>query len=97
MPENWELTITRMNDQCTEFEYEVKGSVTGADGKGNSKEKFRSTSGRLIIEPDTSSFAAAHQIFHKPVPIGFKVAWRIYGTFLDEWKPRRIADAAKEA
>jgi hypothetical protein len=96
VPENWELTITRMNDNCTEFEYEVKGSVTGPDGKGNSKEKFRSNSGRLIIEPETSCFTAAHQIFKKPVPIGFKVAWRVYGTFLDEWKPRRIADPAKE-
>ena len=96
VPENWELTITRMNDECTEFEYEVKGSVTGPDGKGKSKEKFMSNSGRLIIEPDTSCFASAHQIFKKPVPIGFKVTWRVYGTFQDEWKPRKIADPAKE-
>ena len=96
VPENWELTITRMNDKCTEFEYDVKGSVTGPDGKGSSKEKFTSNSGRLIIEPETFSFASAHQIFKKPVPIGFKVAWRVYGTFQDEWKPRKIADPAKE-
>jgi hypothetical protein len=96
VPENWELTITRMNEASTEFEYEVKGSVTGPDGKGKSKERFVSNSGRLIIEPDTFSFAAAHQIFKKPVPIGFKVMWRVYGTFQDAWKPRKISDPAKE-
>ena len=96
VPENWELTITRINDKCTEFEYEVKGSATGPDGKGNSKEKFTSNSGRLIIQPQTSCFEAAHQIFKKPVPIGLKVVWSVYGTFLDEWKPRKIADPAKE-
>lgn len=96
VPENWELTITRIDDKCTECEYEVKGSVTGPDGKGNSKAKFTSASGRLIIDPETFCFAAAHQIFKKPVPVGFKVTWRVYGTFLDEWKPRKIADATKE-
>jgi hypothetical protein len=96
VPENWELTITRIDDKCSEFEYEVKGSLTGPDGKGNSKEKFTSNSGRLTIQPQTSCFEAAHQIFKKPVPIGFKVVWSVYGTFLDEWKPRRIADPAKE-
>ena len=96
VPENWELTISRINDKCTEFEYEVKGSATGPDGKGNSKEKFTSNSGRLIIQPQTSCFEAAHQIFKKPVPIGLKVVWSVYGTFLDEWKPRKIADPAKE-
>jgi hypothetical protein len=96
VPEDWELTITQMNDKCTEFEYEVKGSVTGPDGKGNGKEKFTSNSGRLIVDRETFCFAAAYQIFKKPVPIGFKVTWRVYGTFLDEWKPRAIADPAKE-
>ena len=96
VPEHWELTITRINDKCSEFDYEVKGSVTGPDGKGNSKEKFTSNSGRLIIQPQTFCFESAHQIFEKPVPIGFKVVWNVYALVPDEWKPRNIADPAKE-
>lgn len=94
--ENWELTITGINEKCSEFEFEVKGSVTGPDGKGNSKEKFASNSGRLIIEPQTSCFESAHTIFKKPVPIGFQVKWSVRPTSMDQWQPQAIADPAKE-
>lgn len=70
--------------------------MTGPDGKGNSKEKFTSTSGRLVIQPETFCFASTYQIFKKPVPMGFKVTWRVYGTFQDEWRPQKTADPAKE-
>lgn len=96
VPENWELIITAINDKCSEFEYEVKGSVTGPDGKGSSKQKFTSNSGRLIIQPQTSCFESARQIFKKPVPIGFKVMWSVYAMVPDEWKPQAISDPAKE-
>lgn len=96
VPEKWELTVTKISDKCTEFEYEVKGTVTGPDGKGSSKEKFASNSGRLILDPKMFSFDIVRQVFKKPTPVGFKVTWSVYGTFLDELKPQKIADPAKD-
>jgi hypothetical protein len=90
--EDWEMTILHANKDWSEFEFAVKGSVTGPDGKGNNREKFVSNSGRLIIEPNTTSF----DLLKKPAPPGCKARWSVYGTFCDEWKPAGIADSAKE-
>jgi hypothetical protein len=94
--EDWALTITKINEPCTDFEYEVKGSVTGPDGRGTSRQKFTSRSGRLMIDPKRFSFAIGHQHSKKPVPIGFKVTWKVYGTFLDQWKPQIVRDKTNE-
>ena len=92
--EDWEMTILRANKDWSYFEFEVKGSVTGPDGKGDDKETFTSNSGRLIIEPKTTSF----DLGKKPVaaPPGYKAKWSVYGMVPDEWKPKEIADQAKE-
>jgi hypothetical protein len=94
VPENWEMSILRANKDWSCFEFEVKGSVTGPDGQGNNKQTFTSNSGRLIIEPGTTSFDLGKN--KKPAPPGYKAKWSVYGTSLDEWKPREIADKAKE-
>ena len=47
VPQKWTLTMT--SDTC---DYELAGSVTGADGRGNALEPFTSTSGQIIVEPD---------------------------------------------
>jgi hypothetical protein len=92
--EDWEMTILRATNDRSYFEFEVKGSVTGLDGKGDNKETFTSNSGRLIIEPKTTSFDLGKK--HVPPPPGYKAKWSVYGMLLDEWKPQDIADPAKE-
>jgi hypothetical protein len=47
VPQTW--TITMLSDTC---DYELVGSVTGADGRGNAKKPFTSRSGQIIIEPE---------------------------------------------
>jgi hypothetical protein len=47
--EDWKLTITEGNKD--DFKYKLSGSVTGDDGEGNSKDKFISKSGRVVIDP----------------------------------------------
>ncbi|MGV3664167.1 MAG: hypothetical protein ACO1TE_28600 [Prosthecobacter sp.] len=47
VPQSWELVM--ISDSG---DYELTGSVTGADGKGNAFKPFTSTSGQILIEPD---------------------------------------------
>lgn len=46
VPQSWTLVMTSDSG-----DYELSGSVTGADGKGNAFKPFTSTSGQIIIDP----------------------------------------------
>jgi len=94
--EKWDLILTKANEKCTEFEYEVKGSVTGPDGKGDSKHKFVSNSGRLIIDPEWFTLETSCRVFKKPIPVGFDITWQVIEKFMNDWKPQPIKDQTKE-
>jgi len=47
VPQTWTLVISSDTG-----DYELTGSVTGPDGKGNAFKPFTSTSGQIIIEPE---------------------------------------------
>ncbi len=47
VPQDWTLLMTSDTG-----DFEVTGSITGADGKGNAFQPFTSVSGQIIIEPD---------------------------------------------
>lgn len=47
VPQSW--TIVMSSD---DGDYELTGSVTGPDGKGNAFRPFRSNSGQIVIEPE---------------------------------------------
>ncbi len=93
--EKWDLTITKINENCTEFEYDVRGSVTGPDGHGTSKQKFTSNSGRLSIDPVWFTITQSYQIFKKPIP-AFTITWQVIEQFANEWKPQPIKDRTRE-
>jgi hypothetical protein len=46
IPQQWTLTMT--SDTA---DYELSGSVTGPDGKGNGLKPFTSSSGQILIDP----------------------------------------------
>jgi hypothetical protein len=94
--EKWDLVITKINDQCAQFDYEVHGSITGADGKGNNKQKFVSDSGRLVIDPAWFTLGSSYQIFKKSIPAGFRITWKVVENFVNDWKPQPIKDQTKE-
>jgi hypothetical protein len=94
--EKWDLVITKINDECAQFDYEVHGSVTGADGKGNNKQKFISDSGRLVIDPAWFTLGSSYKIFKKSVPAGFHITWKVIEKCVDNWKPQPIKDQTKE-
>ncbi len=47
VPQQWTITMT-----SDEGDYELLGSATGPDGKGNASKPFTSQSGQIVIEPD---------------------------------------------
>lgn len=46
-PQDWAILMT-----SDKGDYELTGSLTGMDGKGNAFQAFKSTSGQIIIEPE---------------------------------------------
>lgn len=47
VPQSWKLLVTSDSG-----DYELTGSVTGAEGRGNAFKPFTSASGQIVIEPD---------------------------------------------
>lgn len=91
--ENWTLKITKIDDSDPTwryFEYEVIGSKTGKDGKGNSKEKFHSKSGRIIIDPQDFFYG----VRRKSIPCPDKITWKVECMALDTWQPSANKDKA---
>jgi len=88
--EVWTFTFSKMSKDGTDFEYEVKGSITGPDGKGNAKEKFVSNSGRLILDPQWFWIANLVKGPNKgaPYPDGTSCTVSVCGNFMDVWKPQ---------
>src|SRR5882724_6786146 len=95
--EDWTITFNKDNDG-KDFEYDVKGSVTGPDGKGNARARFVSTSGRLVINPECIMIAPLMKSVRKgkPYPDGTSCAIAVRGNFLDQWKPTLPANPASE-
>jgi hypothetical protein len=48
--EDWTFRITAVDAAKKTFGYEMIGSKTGPDGRGNSTDRFVSTSGRIVLE-----------------------------------------------
>ena len=88
--EDWTITFNKISADGADFEYDVKGSVTGPDGHGNAKTKFVSNSGRLILEPGQFMIKDFVQKIRKgvPYPDGTKCTVSVKGNFADVWKPQ---------
>ena len=81
--EDWTLTLTSVAADGKSWKFTVQGSVTGADGEGDSSQPFTSKSGRVVIAPD-SWFPGGAKI-----PDGYKLTWKAVPLFADriELKP----------
>jgi hypothetical protein len=93
--EDWTLEIEKINADSTVYTYRVKGSKTGYDGTGNSKETFISTSGRVVIEPADVFFADIKKTFKVPVPTGFIVKWSVVPLFSETFQAPATTDKTK--
>ena len=64
--------------------------------KCNSKQKFVSNSGRLVIDPQWFTLPTSYRVFKKPIPVGFRITWQTTAQFVNTWKPQSIRDKTKE-
>jgi hypothetical protein len=94
--ETWTARELEINDAADDFTFEVEGSVTGPDGRGSSKERFVSNSGRVVIEPEDWALDYDRRVSKKPVPAGFGCHWRVIPYFLDVYEPPEIEDPSLE-
>lgn len=93
--EDWTLRITKITDDAKYFEYEVTGSVTGPDGKGNSKDVFVSKSKRVGIEPEDFMITWTQEYFKKKCPDNFEITWSVQTSFKDTYAPKRLTDRSQ--
>ncbi len=85
--ENWTMNIHFNKIDGTDFNFEVVGSVTGKDGKGDGKKTFISDSGIIRIEPTDYSSAGVYAYRKIPLPVDLQVKWSVYCMGLDTFKP----------
>lgn len=102
--EDWTLTYTTVAPQTTaegrshfELKFDLAGSVTGPDGSGSTRERFVSTSGRIVIEPEWFLPGAFWNSTGAKAPqVGTQVRWQTKRLGLDVWKPGGNLDPATE-
>ena len=73
--ETWTATIETLDTDRREFLFAVRGSVTGADGQGSSRERFVSLSGRVVIEPGDWNLEYGHKVIKSELPQPFRISW----------------------
>lgn len=93
--EEWTLTATL--DESGEFyTFTLYGSKTGPDGEGRSDERFVSSSGRVVIDPEDWNVDYAMALAGvKPKPKSFVATWKTEPRF-DEFDTPGTADPAVE-
>jgi hypothetical protein len=94
--EDWTARITEINQDASQFKFEVIGSKTGFDGSGVSDRKFVSNSGRVVIEPTNWWLKNAYDYSHQPTPKGFEIKWQVKPMFVDVYTTPKIEDSSKE-
>ena len=88
LAEDWTLTITKIGPEGSSFSYDLKGSVTGADGQGTSDAAFTSTSGRVRIDPQWFTVAELCKMTKKVPDPGFAIKTKLTMVGTDTWAPK---------
>lgn len=83
--ESWTLTTHSVNEDGKEFNYSLRGSVSGGQGCGDHKSVCLSENGVMELRPELFRFADAIWIKKKPLPVPFDVKWDVYNTSPDQW------------
>jgi hypothetical protein len=95
--EDWTAKITEINQDSSQFKFEVFGSKTGKDGNGVSAKKFVSNSGRVIIEPKNWWLKTAKEFSGKSTPKGFETKWQVKPMFVDSYVAPKIDNPSFES
>ena len=97
LAEEWTARVLALNEKRGGVDFEVIGSKTGNDGRGNTKEKFVSNSGRIVT--DRGCWIFHHKAFIRkgPLPVGYEVKWSAIALSTDEHKPTPVTDKTRES
>jgi hypothetical protein len=93
--EDWILSLYDYNKKKSNAEFELVGSVTGADGKGILANKFVSTSNAIFIDEKDFNFSEIEKVSKKTFPDKVEVKWKTYLMGMDQWKPGNLTDTSK--
>ncbi len=74
--EQWKAKIFPKDDALKNFDFEVYGSITGFDGRGNALSDFVSNSKRIKILAQDWNLAFAYSVYKKKLPENFEISWR---------------------
>ncbi len=85
--EEWTLTYRSVNDDYTNFTFDVEGSVTGFDGTGSKSEDFISNSGRVRIQKSDWWVFEAHKYFGANVYDGYQITWQVIAQGKNKFVP----------
>jgi hypothetical protein len=88
--EKWTLTITKVSEDSSAWNFDVAGSATGPDGSGSSDALFTSPSGRVVIDP-AAWFRKGN------ITVGYEIRWTVIPMFANEYAPARNDDRTRES
>ncbi len=94
--EKWTAKILECDPENKVLKYEVIGSETGPDGRGDQNERFVSNSGRVVIEPGRWMVCRALDYREKPLPENYEVTWEVAPLFVDTYHAPGTEDPAQE-
>lgn len=95
--EDWTAKITEINQDSSQFKFEVFGSKTGRDGSGTSDSKFVSNSGRIVIEARNWWLKTSQELSGKSTPKGFEIKWQVKPMFVDNYTAHKVDNPAFES
>ncbi len=86
--EKWTLTFLEgTKPDANPIVYSVEGSVTGPDGVGKTNERFRSKSGRAVLEPKDINCVRQYKLANQAPKPGFRVTWETKPLFAAPYVP----------
>lgn len=94
--ESWTAKILECDPEKKVLTYEVIGSKTGPDGKGDQNKKFVSNSGRVVIDSGMWSVCGALSYRKKELPKNYEVKWEVKPLFVDVYSAPTVTDPTKE-
>ncbi len=94
--ETWTAKILECDLEADTLKYEVIGSKTGFDGRGDHKRRFVSDSGRVVIEAKMWMVNWSLRYRKAKLPTDYQVTWDTKPLFVDAWRSPKESDPARE-
>jgi len=79
--EDWDLVLSDINDDLSNFGFRLVGSKTGFDGSGEKTTRFVSNSGRVVIDPEDWNVDYARKVSQIKLHEGHQVSWKVQPLF----------------